>query len=201
MLEKLIEQYVETLRTLILDIFAYTLTIPDSGPLTSAEAIRRLQSAPFTHLPGPPGPYDTDDDEDLILIGIDNGIITLDGINPDPDRKEVTDRLAGQGLRHWYLAQDVEGNGTLYVRYGDAEGEVQCPEPLANPSTPWTEFLGPLTPYATLLASLYDDREPARDATAIFLAIIEHESGVRFNEALFAGPRLIVPIDPHRPIV
>ncbi|TDE49932.1 hypothetical protein E1295_20000 [Nonomuraea mesophila] len=196
--DKLVEQYAETLRALCLDTFAYTLTIAESGRLTSAEAISRLRAAPPWQSAYPPGPYATEGDDDLTLIAIGNGIVTLDGINPDPHRKELTDRLAGPGLRHWYLAQDIEGNSTLYVRHGDAEGEVQCPEPLADEFTPWTKFLGPLTPYTALLASLYDDME--LDATAMFLAIIEHESGVRFDRALLDKPSLNVPADPQRPV-
>ncbi|MEU7738942.1 hypothetical protein [Nonomuraea sp. NPDC049158] len=194
MLDHLVEKYEEILNALTLDAFAYTVTIPDSGQLAPAEAIHRLQLDPAAlRTPEHVQP------DDLTLIAVGDAIVTLDAVNPGPDRKEATDRLAGQGFRHWYLADDIEGNTTLYARYGDAEGEVRFPEPLAIPFTPWTDFLGPLTPYAPLLAPLYDDIEEVGNVNAICMAIIEHESGVRFNKELLERPRLFLPIDQHRP--
>ncbi|QYC45143.1 hypothetical protein Nocox_37965 [Nonomuraea coxensis DSM 45129] len=194
MLDQLIEKYEEILPALALDTYAYTVTIPDSDQMTPAAAIHRMALDPaMLRSPGLAQP------EDLDVIAVDNGIVTLDGVNPCPERKKVTDRLAGSGFKHWYLAIDIEGNKTLYARYGETEGEVHFPEPLAIPFTPWTEFLGPLAPYETLLAPLYDDIQPERSVSAIFLAIIENESGIHFNGTLLERPRLSIPIHYDRP--
>lgn len=175
-----------------LDTFAYTVTIPESGVLTIEETVRRLGFAPSV-LEGPGQMHGTGG---IALYQVSSGVITLDGINPGEDRKQLTDRLAGDGYRHWYVAFDIEGNTTLYVRYGAAEGYLQHPEP--NPITfpSWAEDLGPLRSYAALLATGYDsdETEAAIDITAACLAVVEAESSVRLDEDLIDRPHLILTV-------
>lgn len=54
----------------------------------------------------------------------------------------------------------------------------------------WTDYLGPLSPYSELLLSGYDSEEAEAqvDITAACLAVIEAESGVRFDERLLSSP-------------
>ncbi|MEU8252221.1 hypothetical protein [Nonomuraea sp. NPDC048916] len=176
-----------------LDTFAYTVTMPDSGALSIEEAVRRI-GADLTTLQGPDElPHSTGS---LGLYQVGSGIVTLDWVNPGGDRMEMTERLAGQGFRHWYVSFDIEGNTSMYARYGEAEGYLDHPEPDSTPLTKWTDHLGPLSPYTDLLAKGYDteDAEAEVDITAACLAVVELESGVRLDQALMDSPCSALPI-------
>ncbi|GGO05968.1 hypothetical protein GCM10010116_11730 [Microbispora rosea subsp. aerata] len=188
MLDELVARYNDLLADL--DAIAYTVTIPDTGVLTIDDAVRRLGFEPAAVLgPGQPCPPDS-----ISLYQVGTGLVTLGWY---AHYKEVTDRLAGEGFRHWYLSYDIEGNTSLYVRYGEAEGSLEHPEPIDIPFTDWRDLLGPLSPYTELLASGYDsEEEEARvDMTAAALAVIEAESGVRLDKELMDSPHsaLLIP--------
>ncbi|NRQ36308.1 hypothetical protein HII36_31405 [Nonomuraea sp. NN258] len=180
----LVRRYALLVDEMTWESIAYTVTVPDSGVLTVADAIRRLgYEAGAVRAAGEVRPGD------LGLRQAGRGVITCSD-NPYQDAKDVTDRLAGEGFRHWYLAGDIEGNTTLYVRYGDREGRLEFPEPGWIPFTPWTESLGPLAAYEDVFTRLYDtwadDPEMCIDGTC--LAVIERESGVRLDESLWIRP-------------
>jgi hypothetical protein len=192
MFDEIVARYDDMLDRLGLDTFAYTVTIPNSGVLTVDDAVRRLgddpaalQSTGGQHVSGA-----------LSLYQVGTGIAMVDWANPSGDRKQVTDRLAGSGFRHWYLTFDIEGNTTMYVRYGEAEGNLEHPEPISIPFTHWTDHLGPLSTYAELLTAAYhsEEAEAEVDITSACLAIIEMESGVRLDEELLSGPHSLLPI-------
>lgn len=192
MLDEIVARYDEMLERLCLDTFAYTVTIPDSGVLTIEDAVRRLGAAVVR----PRG--EPNDSDRLSLYQVGSGVVTLDW-HP-VERQEITDRLAGDGFRHWYLCFDIEGNTTMYARYGQAEGYLDHPEPGDIPFTPWTDRFGPLTPYAELLVSGYDseEAESQTDIIAACLAVIERESGVCLNEDLMDRPHSVVSISARR---
>lgn len=193
MLDEIVARYDDMLDFLGLDTFAYTVTMPDSGILTVEDAVRCLAFDSAALLgPGEPGSGHV-----LSLYQVGTGIVTLNWSNPYDDLKQVTDRLAGDGFRHWYLSFDIEGNTVMYARYGEAEGGLEHPEPGWIPFTHWTDHLGPLTPYSELLISAYDSEEAEAqvDVTAACLAVIETESGVRFDEGLLdSPPHSVLPI-------
>lgn len=185
------------------DFFAYTVTIPDSGAFTIDDAVRRLGFDPAA-LQGPEEPQTSGG---LSLHEVGKGVITLDWTNLGDDRKQVTDRLAGDGFRHWYLALDIEGNTIMYARYGEAEGYLEHPEPGDIPFTHWTDHFGPFSPYTDLLVAGYDSEEAEAevDITAACLAVIEAESGIRLDDELLAAPYSVLPISmlgcpPHVPV-
>ncbi|MGV9600751.1 hypothetical protein ACWDR1_29230 [Streptosporangium sandarakinum] len=191
MFDEIVARYDEMLDR-IGDFFAYTVTIPDSGVLMIDDAVRRLGFDPATlQRPG-----ERQASGGIFLQQVGAGIVTLDWTNPGSDRRQVTDRLAGEGFRHWYLAFDIEGNTTLYVRYGEAEGYLEHPEPIYIPFTHWTDHLGPLSPYTDLLGAGYDSEEAEAevDIIAACLAVIEVESGIRLDEELLDSPRSVLPI-------
>ncbi|GAA3467826.1 hypothetical protein [Nonomuraea roseola] len=166
---------------LALHTFAYTVTMPGSGVLAIEDAARRLGFDPAM-VRGHEEPHS---DCGLSLYQIGTGIVMFDR-NPGGYRNETIDRLAGEGFRHWSLAFDIEGNTSMYVRYGDAEGHLEHPEEIWIPFTHWADHLGPLVGYAELLGAGYDteDGEAAVDMTSACLAVIELESGVRLDDAL-----------------
>jgi hypothetical protein len=192
MLDEIVARYEDMLDRLGLDTFAYTVTIPDAGVLTIEDAVRRLESA-VAALQEIEKPYGSGA---LSLHQVGTGIVTLDWTNPGDDRKRVTDQLAGDGFRHWYVAFDIEGNTTAYVRYGETEGILEHPEPVSLPFTNWTDHLGPLSSYTELLVAGYDSEESEAevDITAACLAVIEAESGVRLDEELINRPHSVLPI-------
>ncbi|MEU1720388.1 hypothetical protein [Nonomuraea sp. NPDC005692] len=189
MLDEIVTRYGDLLSEL--DTIAYTVTLPDSGVLSIKDAVRRL-GADLTTLQGPdelprsPG--------SISLHQVGNGIVTLDWVRPGGS--EMTERLAGQGFRHWCVSFDIEGNTSMYVRYGQAEGFLHHPEPDPMPFTGWADQLGPLSPYTDLLASGYDseDAEARVDITAACLAVVELESGVRLDDALMDSPCSALPM-------
>ncbi|MGV9330338.1 hypothetical protein [Streptosporangium sandarakinum] len=191
MFDEIVARYDEMLDR-IGDFFAYTVTIPDSGVLTIDDAVRRLGFDPATLQR--PGEWQASGGIFLQQAGA--GIVTLDWTNPGFDRRQVTDRLVGEGFRHWYLADDIEGNTTMYIRYGEAEGYLEHPEPIYIPFTHWTDHLGPLGPYADLLVAGYDSEEAEAEVDIISacLAVIEVESGIRLDEELLDSPRSALPI-------
>ncbi|MEV6031706.1 hypothetical protein AB0L65_11190 [Nonomuraea sp. NPDC052116] len=191
------ERYAKLVSRMTWEDEAYTVTLPDHGVLTVEDAVRRLGlDAATVHAPREVQP------EDLCLQRVGTGIVTWSN-NPYPDGKEVTDRLGGDGFRHWYLSGDIDGNTTLYARYGDSEGQLRFPEPWVLPFIPWTEQIGPLAHYAEYFAGVYDtwsgDPEtwsdnPDVSAVGTCLAVIELESGVRLDEKLRRGPKTYVPM-------
>lgn len=176
---------------------ACTVTLPDYGVLTVDVAVRRLGlDAAILHASREVEP------EGLGLQQVGAGVVTWSN-NPYPDGKEVTDRLGGEGFRHWYLGNDIEGNTTLYVRYGDSDGQLQFPEPDWVPFIPWTEQIGPLAPYAEKFAAVYDtwsgdpatwSDKPEVSVVGTCLAVIELESGVRLDKEMSRGPKTYVPM-------
>ncbi|MEU7885396.1 hypothetical protein AB0B54_07830 [Microbispora bryophytorum] len=190
MLDEIVARYDDMLDRLGLDSFAYTVTIPDSGVLTIEDAMRRLGAVPAA-VQSPGDPHDNDR---LSLHQVGNGVVTLDW-HP-VERQQVTDRLTGDGFRHWYLSFDIEGNTILYACYGEDEGHLEHPEPACIPFTHWTDHFGPLSPYSKLLVSGYDSEEEEAqvDIVTACLAVIEVESGVRLDQDLMDGPHLVVSI-------
>ncbi|MFI6791754.1 hypothetical protein ACIBG4_30940 [Nonomuraea sp. NPDC050383] len=174
------------------DTIAYTVTIPDSGILTLEEAMHRMGFDPAALQA--PGQLHSVGSLSLYQVGA--GIATLDWINPAEERRQVTDRLAGVGHRHWQVSYDMACNTVMYVRYGADEGWVEHPEPARLPFTHWTEYLGPLIGYAGFLASGYDSEEAEAevDMTAACLTVVELESGVRLDRELMDGPRTVLPL-------
>ncbi|WP_049559671.1 hypothetical protein [Nonomuraea sp. SBT364] len=169
-----------------LDTIAYTVTLPDSGTLLIGDAVRRLGFNPNTlKSPGQWEPSGL-----LYLYQVDNGIVTLDWVNPGEDRQNITDRLAGEGFRHWYVSFDIEGNTSMYVRYGEIEGDLDHPGPIDIPFSQRSDRLGPLSGYRELLTAGFDSEvaEAEVDITAACLAIVELESGIRLDDELMNGP-------------
>ncbi|PZG20406.1 hypothetical protein [Nonomuraea aridisoli] len=133
----------------------------------------------------------------LDLYQVAAGVVTLDWDFPRPERKELTDRLGGAGFRHWYVATDLNAATSMYVRYGEAEGDLLHPEPIHVPFTHWSDHLGPLRSYADFLAGVYDTDQA--DATvgvlAACLAVVELESGVRLDRELqVRRPHAMLPL-------
>ncbi|WP_055483199.1 hypothetical protein [Sphaerimonospora mesophila] len=193
MLDKIVARYDDMLGLLGLDTFAFTVTVPDSGILTVEDAVRRLGFDPAALLDS----GEPHSGHDLSLYQVGTGIVTLNWTNPYDDLKQVTDRLAGDGFRHWYLSYDIEGNTVIYARYGETEGCLEYPEPGWFPFTPPTDYFGPLRHYSELLLSAYDTEEAEAqvDVNAACLAVIEAESGVRFDEGLLdSPPHSVLPI-------
>ncbi|WP_433540904.1 hypothetical protein ACQP10_03935 [Streptosporangium sandarakinum] len=191
MLDESITRYDDMLSLCGMEDFAYTVTIPDVGVLTVEDAVRRLGADPaaLRALEQPIG-------RGLHLYQVGAGIVTLDWAYPEDERKELTDRLAGEGFRHWYLSLDIEGNTVMHVRYGDAEGFLEHPEPGWIPFTDWTDCFGPLSAYTELLLTGYDreaEAEAGVDITAACLAVIEMESGVCLDDALMDRPHALLP--------
>jgi hypothetical protein len=183
--DEIVRRYAELIDLITWESIAYTVTIPDSGVLTVEDAVRRLRYDPAVLCaPGEVLP------DDLALQQVGTGIVTWSN-NPYDDGKEVTDRLGGKGFWHWYLAGDIEGNTTMYARYGDSDGQLDFPEPGWIPFTKWTDHLGPLAPYAERFAIVYDT-EVCTKGTC--LAVIELESGVRLDEDLLNGPKVYLPM-------
>lgn len=186
MLDEAVARYTDMLDQLGEDM-AYTVTIPDAGVLTVDDAVRRMGYT-STDLQAP---------DDLPRLGngislhqVGAGIVTLDWAFPVPERRQVTDQLGGEGFRHWYVAFDINGCTSMHVRYGEAEGDLEGPEPASGPFTPWTELLGPLRDYVDLFTRCYDTEEAdaSVDIDAACLAVVEAESGVRLDRKLTNGP-------------
>ncbi len=191
MLDEVLAHYDDLLDRLGEDM-AYTVTIPDSGIITIDEAVHRM-GFDTAELRAPGKPHSGDR---LALHQVGAGIVTLNWSFPLPEHKQVTDRLGGEGFRHWYVAFDINASTTMYVRYGETEGDLEHPEPIDMPFTPWTELLGPLAGYAGLFARTYDSEEAEAtvDIIAACLTVVELESGVRLDEELMDGPHLVLPI-------
>lgn len=190
MFDEIVAHYQDMLDDL--DAFAYTVTLPVSGRLLIEDAVRRLGFAPSalrgreeSHSPGC-----------LHLYQVDTGIVTLDWTNPGEDRQEISNRLAGEGFRHWYVSFDIEGNTSMYVRYGEIEGDLDHPGPMELSFSQRSDRLGPLSGYRELLAAGYDSEvaEAEVDITAACLAVIELESGVRLDNGLMDAPHSALPI-------
>ncbi|MFC4013894.1 hypothetical protein ACFOY2_42170 [Nonomuraea purpurea] len=171
----------------------YTVTIPDSGILTIEDAVRRMGYT-TTDLQGPDDWSHSGDSISLHQVGA--CIVTLDWVFPLPERRQVTDRLRGEGYRHWYVAFDTNGYTSMHVRYGEAEGDLEGPEPASGPFTPWTELLGPLSAYVDLFTRCYESEEAdaSVDIVAACLAVVELESGVRLDEELLGRPSPALPL-------
>ncbi|MEU8355396.1 hypothetical protein AB0C27_05215 [Nonomuraea sp. NPDC048882] len=165
----------------------YTVTIPDSGVLTVEAAVRRMGYT-AADLQGPDELPHTGGSISLRQVGA--GIVTLDGNFPTPERRQVTDRLGGEGFRHWHVAFDINGCTSMHVRYGAAEGDLEGPEPASRPYTPWTELLGPLSTYVDLFTRCYDNEkaDASVDIVAACLAVVEAESGIRLDQELMRSP-------------
>ncbi|MGP3913808.1 hypothetical protein [Nonomuraea sp. 10N515B] len=190
MFDEIVARYRDLLNDL--DTFAYTVTLPDSGTLLIEDAVRRLGFDPLTlkgyedrHIPG-----------SLHLYQVDPGIVTLDWTNPGEERQEISNRLSGVGFRHWYVSVDIEGNTSMYVRYGEIEGDLDHPGPIDIPFDQRSERLGPLSGYRELLAAGYDSEvaEAEIDITAACLTVVELESGVRLDNELMDTPHATLPI-------
>ncbi|MGP3935096.1 hypothetical protein [Nonomuraea sp. KM88] len=186
MLDEIVTRYADMLEDLGLDTIAYTVTMPRSGVLTIEDAVRRMGLDPAA-LRGPGQPHSLGS---LSLHQVGAGIVTLDWINPTEARQEVTDRLAGEGFRHWRVTLDMACNTSMFVRYGPDEGWVEHPEPANLPFAHWTGFLGPLIGYADFFASGYDseEAEAAVDMLVACLTVVELESGVRLDHGLLDAP-------------
>ncbi|GAA3155740.1 hypothetical protein [Nonomuraea salmonea] len=170
---------------------AYTVTIPDSGVLTIDDAVRRMGYT-ASDLQGPDDLPHLSDGISLHQVGA--GIVTLGWVFPVPEHRQMTDQLGGEGFRHWYVAFDINGCTSMHVRYGEAEGDLEGPEPASGPFTPWTELLGPLSAYAGLFSRCYDTEEAdaSVDIDAACLAVVEAESGVRLDGELMNSPAPIL---------
>ncbi|TDD09595.1 hypothetical protein [Nonomuraea diastatica] len=192
MLDEAVARYSDILDYLGEDM-AYTVTLPNSGELTIEEAVRRMGFDPI-EIEGPGTVPHSGHSIRLYQVGV--GVVTLDGVYPTPERKQVTDQLGGDGFRHWYVAFDINGNASMYADYGGGQGKLEYPEPINLPFTPWTELLGPLRPYAELLARAYDSEEA--EATVNFvaacLAVTELESGIRLEPELLHTPYSALPL-------
>ncbi|GAT69088.1 hypothetical protein PS9374_04755 [Planomonospora sphaerica] len=191
MLDESITRYDDMLGLLGLDTFTYTVTIPETGVLTVEDAVRRIGGDPAVLYGG----GQSEGGRALHLYQVGSGIVTLDWANPGDDRKQVTDRLAGDGFRHWYLSFDIEGNTVMYACYGQAEGWLEHPESGWIPFTDWTDQLGPLGAYTEFLLTAYgsEEAEAQVDITVACLAVIEAESSVRLDEALIDRPYSLLP--------
>ncbi|MEU7738939.1 hypothetical protein [Nonomuraea sp. NPDC049158] len=190
MFDEIVARYRDMLNDL--DTFAYTVTLPNSGMLLIGDAVRRLGFDPlalkgYEDFHGPGG---------LHLYQVDTGIVTLDWTNPGEERQEISNRLSGVGFRHWYVSVDIEGNTSMYVRYGEMEGDLDHPQPIDIPFAQRSERLGPLIGYRKLLAAGYDSEvvEAEIDITAACLAVVELESGVRLDDELMDTPHPTLPI-------
>ncbi|GAA5065882.1 hypothetical protein HNP84_001251 [Thermocatellispora tengchongensis] len=184
MFDEIIAHYTQLVNDL--DCFAFTVTIPDSGVLTVQDAARRLGGDPATlSPPGRPHPGDPG----LSLYEVGAGVLIWEP-SPAGFHDARIDRLAGEGFRYWSLACDIEGNTSVYVRYGNAEGHLDDPHPDGLPFTLGRDDLGPIGRYADLLACGYDSEEAEAtvEITAACLAVIELESGVRVDFELLDGP-------------
>ncbi|MEV0198484.1 hypothetical protein [Nonomuraea sp. NPDC050691] len=192
MFDEIVAHYDDLQAEGIGDTIAYTVTIPDTGVLTIEEAVRRMGLDP-TALQGPKQPHSSGS---LSLHQVRNGVATLDWSNPVPERRQLTDRLAGEGFRHWLVALDMAGNTSMYVRYRADEGWVEHPEPARLPFTRWTEYLGPLMGYAGFLATGYDseEAEAAVDMLVACLTVVELESGVRLDRDVMDRPCSALPL-------
>jgi len=188
----IIARYHHMLDYLELDTFAYTVTVPDSGLLSVEDAVRRLQlHHAAVQVPNEPHRWGA-----LHLYQVGSGVVTLDWVNLGDGREQMIQRLAGDGFRHWYVSFDNIGSTSMYVRYGAAEGYLDHPEPASLPLTPWTDLLGPLIPFAKILAGGYDSEgaKASVDIAAACLAVVELESGVRLDEDLMASAHSALPI-------
>ncbi|MBN6055043.1 hypothetical protein JYK22_24110, partial [Nonomuraea sp. RK-328] len=190
--DEVVTRYADLLEDGLPDTITYTVTIPDSGVLTVEEAARRMGFDPAA-LQGPEQPHTSGG---LSLRQVRTGMATLDWLNPMPERREITDRLAGEGFRHWLVSYDMACNTSMYARYGAEEGWVEHPEPARLPFTHWTEYLGPLIRYADFFASGYDseEAEAAVDMLVACLTVIELESGVRLDRDLIDSPCSALPL-------
>ncbi|MGA4994335.1 hypothetical protein [Nonomuraea bangladeshensis] len=197
MFSEIAERYAELVRRMPWEGMACTVTLPDHGVMTVEDAVRRLGlDAAILRAAREVEP------SDLELQQAGSGVVTWSN-NPYPDGRELTDRLGGQGFRHWYLSDDIEGNTTLYASYGKSSGQLQFPEPDWLPFIPWTEQIGPLAAYADKFAAVYDtwsgapetwSDNPEVSVLGTCLAVIELESGVRLDEEMSRGPRTYVPM-------
>ncbi|GAA1647634.1 hypothetical protein GCM10009733_050950 [Nonomuraea maheshkhaliensis] len=185
-LNEIVARYTDALDQFGEDM-AYTVTIPDSGVLTVEDAVRRMGYT-AADLQGPDELPHTDDSISLHRVGA--GIVTLDENVPTPERRQVTDRLGGEGFRHWHVAFDINGYTSMHVRYGATVGDLEGPEPASIPFTPWTELLGPLSAYIDLFTRCYNSEEAdaSVDIVAACLAAVEAESGIRLDPELMRSP-------------
>ncbi|MET7337868.1 hypothetical protein [Nonomuraea sp. NPDC005650] len=197
MFSEVAKRYAELVRRMTWEDLVCTVTLPDHGVMTVEDAVRRLGlDAAILRAAREVEP------EDLELQQVGAGVVTWSN-NPYPDGKEVTDRLGGEGFRHWYLGNDIEGNTTLYASYGESDGQLRFPEPDWLPFIAWTEQIGPLAPYAEKFAAVYDtwsgepetwSDNPEVSVLGTCLAVIELESGVRLDKEMSRGPRIYVPM-------
>ncbi|MFF0769412.1 hypothetical protein ACFYUK_11000 [Nonomuraea wenchangensis] len=197
MFSEVAKRYAELVRRMPWEGMACTVTLPDHGVMTVEDAVRRLGlDTAILRAAREVEP------NDLELQQAGSGVVTWSN-NPYPDGKEMTDRLGGQGFRHWYLSDDIEGNTTLYASYGENNGQLQFPGPDWLPFIPWTEQIGPLAPYADKFAAVYDtwsgapetwSDNPEVSVLGTCLAVIELESGVRLDKEMSRGPRTYVPM-------
>ncbi|MET7336290.1 hypothetical protein [Nonomuraea sp. NPDC005650] len=190
MFDEIVARYRDLLEDL--DTFAYTVTLPDSGALSIEDAVHRLGCDPLTLI----GDEDQHSPGSLHLYRVDQGIVTLDWTNPGEERQEVSNRLSGPGFRHWYVSVDIEGNTSMYVRYGNLEGDLDHPGPIDIPFHERSERLGPMNGYRELLAAGYDSdvAEAEIDITAACLTVVELESGVRLSDELMDAPHSTLPM-------
>ncbi len=192
--DEVVAHYTEILDFLGEDM-AYTVTLPNAGILTVEEAVRRMGFDPV-EIEAPEAVPHSGNSIRLYQVG--TSVVTLDGVYPMPERKQITDQLGGDGFRHWYVAFDINGNASMYANYGGAQGMLEYPEPIDLPFTRWTELLGPLHSYADFLTRVYDseEEEATVDFVAACLAVTELESGVRLDPELLHTPYSALPIPP-----
>ncbi|MEV4889207.1 hypothetical protein AB0K48_07455 [Nonomuraea sp. NPDC055795] len=191
--DEIIARYSEMLDEFDSETLTLTVTIPDAGTLTAENALERMGfNLTLTHRPAP---GDIPDPGDLVFVQLPTGVITIDGLSPNDARKEITDRLAGPGYRHWYLSWELGETARLYCRYGDAEGDLLHPEPVDVPFTDWTDHLGPVGPYADLFRATYntEEHEAQLDIEAVCLTVLELETGIAFTEDLLSSASLRLP--------
>ncbi|MFI6906175.1 hypothetical protein ACIBKY_33270 [Nonomuraea sp. NPDC050394] len=163
-----------------------TLTLPDHGTLTAAEAIQRLGYDPALATPGQPEQlYDLGD---LAFYQAGNGVITVDLHDANAMTRSVISPLGGPGFRHWYVGTSLSGPATFYWRYDETEGHLEGPEAEEE----WTIDLGPMATHSDLITTtLGEDAEFT--LAAAYLSIIERDSGLRFTDTLHGTPDLVLP--------
>ncbi|MFB4288962.1 hypothetical protein ACBI99_15065 [Nonomuraea sp. ATR24] len=197
MFSEVAKRYAELVSRMPWENLACTVTLPDHGVMTVEDAVRRLGlDVAILRAAREVEP------NDLELQQVGSGVVTWSN-NPYPDGREMTDRLGGEGFRHWYLSDDIQGNTTLYASYGESDGQLHFPEPDWLPFIPWTEQIGPLAPYADKFAAVYDtwsgepetwSDDPEVSVLGTCLAVIELESGIRLDKEISRGPRTYVPM-------
>ncbi|MEU6794176.1 hypothetical protein ABZ907_20970 [Nonomuraea wenchangensis] len=138
MLDEVVARYTD-MRDQFGEDMAYTVTIPDSGVLTIDDAVRRTGYT-VTDLQGPddlPRPRDS-----ISLHQVGAGIVTLDWVFPVPERRQVTDRLGGDGFRHWYVAFDINGYTSMHIVTDKPKASLRVPSRPPDLSHPGPSFSG-----------------------------------------------------------